>query len=128
MSIDTIIRESLPGVANAGLRAEVRSVIGGWSAEQGRSCGDAVRAIARRVAVDVAKLEQIARAADAANTTADQVTQAAREAFCASRDATGDDGCALDAANEAIVALVGERTGTFDQETLTWTFDSEVTP
>lgn len=55
--------------------------------------------------------------------TNETVTKAAREAFQASKDATGDDGAAFESANEAIKALVGDRTGFFDQETLTWTFD-----
>jgi hypothetical protein len=56
-------------------------------------------------------------------TTDTEITAAARLAFRESKDATGDDGCAFEAANEAIAALVGTRTGFFDQETLTWTSD-----
>ena len=56
--------------------------------------------------------------------TNDDVTTAARDAFRASKAAGNDDGAALDDVNEAIRAIVGSRTGTLDQESLTWTFDS----
>lgn len=57
--------------------------------------------------------------------SAETVTAAARTAYSASLDATGDHGCAYDAASDAIRELVGERTGTFDAETLTWTYDAD---
>ena len=58
--------------------------------------------------------------------TNDDVTTAARAAFAASKLAGNDGGAALDDVNEAVKALVGARTGTLDQETLTWTFDARV--
>lgn len=51
------------------------------------------------------------------------VTARIREAFRASKAAGNDDGAAYEDVNETIAALVGDRTGTLDQETLTWTFD-----
>lgn len=57
--------------------------------------------------------------------TAARVTKVARAAFAKTKDATRDNGAALEAANEAIKKIVGKRTGAFDQETLTWTFDSQ---
>lgn len=56
-------------------------------------------------------------------TTNEMVTKTAREAFETTKRDTGDDGLAFEAANEAIREMVEGRTGTFDQETLTWTFD-----
>lgn len=53
------------------------------------------------------------------------VTAAARETYRASLDANGDHGVAEVATHEQIKAMVGERTGSFDAETLTWTFDSD---
>lgn len=63
---------------------------------------------------------------DKATITNDTVSAAARASFRETKDATGDDGSAFESANEAIRALVGERTGSFDQETLTWVFDVEL--
>lgn len=55
--------------------------------------------------------------------TAAEITAAARETFDAAREAGLDPAAALDNAGEAVAALVGDRTGFFDQNTLTWTFD-----
>lgn len=55
--------------------------------------------------------------------SAAEISAAARAAYEASLDATGDQGAALDAAAERVAELAGGRTGTFDAESLTWVFD-----
>lgn len=57
--------------------------------------------------------------------TSESITEAAREAFRASMEASGDAGLADAVTRETIADLVGGRTGFFDSETLTWTFDLE---
>ena len=56
--------------------------------------------------------------------TADQITAAARNAYHAALESGLDVGAALDNAGEAIKPLLGDRTGTFDQESLTWSYDA----
>ena len=53
-----------------------------------------------------------------------RITTAARRAYQLSLDATGDRGCANDAACEAIRFLTADvEPGTWDEESLTWTRD-----
>lgn len=55
--------------------------------------------------------------------TAEQITKAAREEYQRNLDANGDIGMALDAAGEKVREMAAGRTGMWDQETLTWSFD-----
>lgn len=55
--------------------------------------------------------------------TNEQVTAIVQNVFQDSKTAGNDDGVAYESVIETIREMVGDRTGSLDQETMTWTFD-----